>query len=167
MTWEHFRRLEPVPPYTDLQRGFAAEVADPLWLLGRQWQVGEHAGEDASSPVLVELQVAHTPLEPVAGIDPTVVPAEALLEGSADDWWTIGRRVRVGRAIAAALTPAQRAATAFGEPPAPYGDALRGMVDGRAAHRSGLVPDGDPSLAGLAARPDFWQAETLTYEAQV
>lgn len=167
MTWEHFRRLEPVPPYTDLQRGFAAEVADPLWLLGRQWQVGEHAGEDASSPVLVELQVAHTPLEPVAGIDPTVVPAEALLEGSADDWWTIGRRVRVGRAIAAALTPAQRAATAFGELPAPYGDALRGMVDGRAAHRSGLVPDGDPSLAGLAPRPDFWQAETLTYEAQV
>ena len=72
MTWEQYRRLEPMPPYTDVQRGFAAEVADPLWMLGRQWQVGEHAGEDASSPVLVELEVAHTPLEPVAGLDPTV-----------------------------------------------------------------------------------------------
>ena len=73
--------------------GFAAEIADPLWMLGRQWQVGEHAGEDASTPVLVELDVAHTPLEPVAGLDPTVVPAEPLIEGAADDWWTIGRRV--------------------------------------------------------------------------
>ena len=167
MTWEHFRRLEPVPPYTDEQRGFAAEVADPLWLLGRQWQVGEHTGEDASSPVLVELQVAHTPLEPVAGLDPTVVPAEALLEGSAEDWWTIGRRVRVGRAVAAALTDEQRAAAAFGPLQDPYGDTLVGLVDGLAAHRQGLVPVGDPAVAGLTQRPDFWQAETLTYEAEV
>lgn len=167
MTWEHYRRLEPVPPYTDLQRGFAAQVADPLWLLGRQWQIGEHAGEDASSPVLVELQVAHTPLEPVAGLDPTVVPAEALLEGSAEDWWTVGRRVRVGRAIEGALTPEQRAAAAFGELPAPYGDEFAAAVDGLAAHRLGLVPAGDPSVAGLAERPDFWRAETLDYAADV
>ena len=108
MTWELYRRLEPYPPYTDLQRGFAAEIADPAWMLGRQWQVGEHAGEDASTPVLVELDVAHTPLEPVAGLDPTVVPAEPLIEGAAEDWWTIGRRARVGRAIA--RRPHRRAA---------------------------------------------------------
>jgi len=167
MTWEHYRRVEPVPPYTDLQLGFAAQVADPLWLLGRQWQVGEHAGEDASSPVLVEMQVAHTPLEPVAGLDPTIVPAEALLEGSEDDWWTIGRRVRVGRAIAGGLTPVQRVAAAFGELPPPYGDGLLRMVDGLAAHRLGLVPAGDPAVAGLNPRPDFWQTETLTYQAEV
>ena len=104
MTWEHYRRLEPEPPSTDLQRGFAAEVADPLWMLGRQWQVGEHAGEDASSPVLVELQVAHTPLETVAGLDPTLVPAEVILEGGTEDWWTIGRRIRVGRAVGASFS---------------------------------------------------------------
>lgn len=167
MTWEHYRRLEPMPPYTDVQRGFAAEVADPLWMLGRQWQVGEQAGEDASSPVLVELQVAHTPLETVAGLDPTIVPAEAVLEGATDDWWTIGRRVRVGRAVDAALTSLQRQACAFGELPSPYGDSLAGAPDGRAAWRLGLIPDGDPSLQGLLIRPDFWQTETLTYEAQV
>ena len=44
-------RLEADPWLTDLARGFAAEVADPAWILGRQWQLGEHQGEDASSPV--------------------------------------------------------------------------------------------------------------------
>jgi hypothetical protein len=167
MTWEHYRRLEPVPPYTDVQRGFAAEVADPLWMLGRQWQVGEHAGEDASSPVLVEMQVAHTVLEPVAGLDPTVIPAEAVLEGATEDWWTIGRRVRVGRAIAPTLTPSQLAQCAFGVLPAPYGYAFAQAPDGLAAWRRGFVPDGHPSVHGLVARPDFWQPETLTYEAEL
>jgi len=165
MTWEIYRRLEPVPPYTDLQRGFAAEVADPAWMLGRQWQIGEHAGEDASTPVIVQLEVAHTPLEAVAGLDPTVVPAEPLLEGAEDDWWTIGRRARVGRALAAELTDQQRATCAFGPLAAPYGTSLVGEVDGRAASR--FVPSSHPSLAGLRSRPDFWQPETLTYEAEI
>ena len=129
MTWEYYRRVEPMPPYGDVQRGFSAEVVDPLWMLGRQWQVGEHAAEDAASPVLVELGVAHTPLDPVAGIDPTIVPAEALLEGAAEDWWTVGRRARVGRAAAAALSAEQRAANAFSSLPQPYGDTLAGEVD--------------------------------------
>ena len=167
MTWEHFRRLEPMPPYTDLARGFAAEVADPAWLLGRQWQVGEHTGEDASSPVLVELQVAHTPLEPVAGLDPTVVPAEAILEGTALDWWTVGRRVLVGRAVAPALTTAQLAAVAFAVVVEPYGATLVGEVDGLAAWRAGLVAADDPAIEGMVERPDFWQAATLTHEATV
>jgi len=166
MTWEIDRRLEPVPPYGDVQRGFAAELADPLWMLGRQWQVGEHSGEDAGTPTIVELKVAHTPLEPVAGLDPTVVPAEPLIEGSAEDWWTIGRRVRVGRA-AAALTDEQRSAAEFGVLPEPYGDTFGGEVDGLALWRAGLVPSGDPSVAGLAERADFWQSETLTYETSI
>jgi hypothetical protein len=37
---EWMRRLEPLPPYGDLQRGFANEVADPVWMLARQWQRG-------------------------------------------------------------------------------------------------------------------------------
>ena len=34
-------------PGTSLQ----AQIRDPLWLLARQWQVGEFAGDDAGSPV--------------------------------------------------------------------------------------------------------------------
>lgn len=167
MTWEYYRRIEPMPPYTDLQRGFSAELADPLWMLGRQWQVGEHAGEDASAPVLVEAPVAHTPLEPVAGLDPTVVPAEALLEGAAEDWWTIGRRIRIGRAFADTLSPQQRAEAAFTTLPEPYGDAFADEVDGLKLARVGLVDRTHPALTGLDDRPDFWQPTTLTYECQV
>ena len=35
----------------DVEAALRAPVADPLWMLGRQWQFGEHRGEDASSPV--------------------------------------------------------------------------------------------------------------------
>ena len=136
-------------------------------MLGRQWQVGEHAGEDAASPVLVELEVAHTPLDPVAGIDPKLVPAEALLEGAGEDWWTVGRRARVGRAASAGLSAEQRAANAFSILPEPYGDTLAGEVDGLALWRAGLIDAGDPALAGFSPRPDFWQSETLTYETEV
>ncbi|WP_049561973.1 hypothetical protein [Nonomuraea sp. SBT364] len=167
MTWEHYYRVEPVPPYTDLQRGFSAELADPAWMLGRQWQIGEHAGEDASTPVLVKVPVARTPLEPVAGLDPAVVPAEALLEGSAEDWWTIGRRIRVGRAFAGTLSSAQRAAAALGTLPEPYGDAFAGEVDGRELARNGLLDMTHPELAGLSQRPDFWRSDTLTHECDV
>lgn len=53
MTWQ---RLEGVGVPTDsLEEGLSARIADPLWLLARQWQVGEFSGEDAASPVAVHL----------------------------------------------------------------------------------------------------------------
>lgn len=50
-TWN---RLEPRPRGDDLP-GLAARVGDPLWLLARQWQVGEFDGEDGGSPVEVSV----------------------------------------------------------------------------------------------------------------
>jgi hypothetical protein len=165
--FEWLRRLEPLPPYGDLERGFTNEVADPMWFLSRQWQLGEHAGEDAGTPVGVQFQVAHAPIDAVAGMDPTLVPAEAILEGAALDWWTPGRRVRVGRAVAGSLSAAQRRQAAFDAPlPEPYGDAFRDQVDGMAAWRLGLVPENHPSLAGFdAGRPDFWRPGKLDHAA--
>jgi hypothetical protein len=52
-TW---RRLEPRTRESDVQIGLQARVQDPLWLLGRQWQVGEFKGEDAGSPVVSRLE---------------------------------------------------------------------------------------------------------------
>jgi hypothetical protein len=55
-TWT---RIEPDiltgDPQKDLALGIAAEIADPLWLLGRQWQMGEWQGEDAGSPVSAQI----------------------------------------------------------------------------------------------------------------
>jgi hypothetical protein len=55
-TWT---RLEPDTqtghPSLDLNEGVAARLADPLWLLGRQWQMGELSGEDAASPVAARI----------------------------------------------------------------------------------------------------------------
>lgn len=53
-------RLEPSCDDTDMQRSIGARIYDPLWMLTRQWQVGEFQGEDAGSPVIarVRAQVA-------------------------------------------------------------------------------------------------------------
>jgi len=48
MTWQ---RLEGSGVSADLNPGLEARIADPLWMLARQWQVGEFTGEDAASPV--------------------------------------------------------------------------------------------------------------------
>ena len=101
-------RLEPVHTYRDLSRGIAAEVADPAWFLGRQWQLGEHRGEDAASPVRVEYSASQVPIGFLDGLDPAVVPAEAIIESEPDDFWTAGRRVTIGRAVERAAAEAGR-----------------------------------------------------------
>jgi hypothetical protein len=57
-----WKRVEGSCRDPQVTAGLAARVADPLWALARQWQVGEFAGEDAASPVLVSAVVAHTAL---------------------------------------------------------------------------------------------------------
>lgn len=49
-------RLEPIPRTTDLEIALEARIADPLWLLARQWQIGEFAGQDAGSPIVAGLE---------------------------------------------------------------------------------------------------------------
>ena len=48
-------RLEPQSVSGDPEPGALAGIADPLWLVGRQWQLGELLGEDVGSPVSVEV----------------------------------------------------------------------------------------------------------------
>jgi hypothetical protein len=51
-TWN---RLEPRPSTPDISATLAARLRDPLWMLTRQWQMGEFQGEDAGSPAFVTL----------------------------------------------------------------------------------------------------------------
>lgn len=86
-------RLEPVPRAPEMTVGLRAELADPLWLLGRQWQFGELNGEDAGSPVESVVTVETTFLSRMhpgeLGRDPrgrsvdlagSSVPLEAMVE---------------------------------------------------------------------------------------
>ncbi len=49
-------RLEPRSRSTSMERGLQARIYDPLWLLTRQWQMGEFLAEDAGMPVSARLR---------------------------------------------------------------------------------------------------------------
>ena len=55
-------RLEGRPRRTDFDRALKAEVRDPLWMLTKQWQMGEFKGDDAGSPVTAKVHVETTQL---------------------------------------------------------------------------------------------------------
>ncbi|HEX8113805.1 MAG TPA: IPT/TIG domain-containing protein, partial [Kofleriaceae bacterium] len=83
-------RVEPHARTADLQQGLElglqAQVYDALWLLGRQWQLLELKGQDAGSPVTVQVNGTCTPLarwQPHGGQPEDVlagVPLEAVVE---------------------------------------------------------------------------------------
>ena len=52
-------RIEPHARTTDLDAGLAAEVADPLWFLLRQLQLGELTGDDGGAPVAIDLSASY------------------------------------------------------------------------------------------------------------
>lgn len=81
-----WNRLEGSPRAQDLTRSLRAEVRDPLWMLTRQWQLGEFRFDNAGSPCLAKVQVQTTPIQAVKGraglaqpYDPTI-PLETLVE---------------------------------------------------------------------------------------
>lgn len=180
MIFDVVLRLEADPHQRDLARGWAAEVADPMWFLGRQWQLGEHQGEDASSPVAVEVAVRGTPIGGVPGqerLDPATVPAEAIVESEPLDWWTVGRRVRIGRAVAEAARaggvalPADEALL-LGALPVPY-DTLDGTgFDGRELWLRRGALGLDEAWFGTPGPPrdepvDLWDPAELRYNARL
>jgi hypothetical protein len=81
-----WNRLEGQPRSDDFSRALRAEIRDPLWMLSKQWQMGEFEGDDAASPILAKLHADITPLTRFAAADhpprdfPTDVPMEALVE---------------------------------------------------------------------------------------
>ena len=58
-------RLEGRPRTERFDRALRAEVRDALWMLSRQWQMGEFAGDDAGSPVTARLTMRADPITSV------------------------------------------------------------------------------------------------------
>ena len=50
-------RLETLPTSISLKTALQAPLADPLWLLARQWQFNEFQGEDAGTPLKLAFNV--------------------------------------------------------------------------------------------------------------
>ena len=70
-------RLEARPRGTDLTPSLKAQLRDPLWLLCRQWQLGEFEGDDCGTPVYSDLdydcssiQSQQVPLNPLISAQP-------------------------------------------------------------------------------------------------
>lgn len=58
-----YSRLEPVDLSSgDLGPGLEVRIADPLWMVGRQWQFEELRGEDGGAPILAEVTGERAPV---------------------------------------------------------------------------------------------------------
>lgn len=88
-SYTNWLRFEPRPRAASLEDSFEARVHDPLWLMGRQWQLGEFQGEDVGTPVQVRMSVTNAPIDAVAvgsavrSYDPSSEPLEMLVEQEA------------------------------------------------------------------------------------
>ena len=94
-------RIESRCRSNDLSHGIQARIADPLWMLARQWQVGEFNGEDAGSPIRLKCKYETQPVDTFAAngvvqsYNSDKVPLETLVEREIPklDWQS---RVRIG-----------------------------------------------------------------------
>lgn len=66
-------RLEPDSTTGDPKPGTEARIADPAWMLGRQWQFGELIGEDAGSVVSARVTSRALPVTAWAPLDDATV----------------------------------------------------------------------------------------------
>ncbi len=74
-----WNRLEGRPRTDNFERALAAEVRDPLWMLTRQWQLGEFRADDAGSPIFAKVRVATTQLTKYQGGQGSIETFDQLL----------------------------------------------------------------------------------------
>lgn len=106
-----WNRLEGRPRRDDFDRALKAEVRDPLWMLTRQWQMGEFEMDDAGSPAGAKVHIATTMLNKYkAGkhtpraYDSALEPLEAMVEQQAipftiknEEVFSLDIRIMMGR----------------------------------------------------------------------
>ncbi len=137
MSLTYLVRTEARGTSSSLEPGLAARIADPLWLLGRQWQLGELLGEDAGSPVDADLEAETASIVRFrrdgqtsgVGYDPAALPLDVMTADRirSASGWTTRLRVDTGRAFVSALRDAglARYAAAFRGAPIPLAPAER------------------------------------------
>ncbi len=104
-------RLEPRTRQPDFAGGLAARIADPLFLLGRQWQFGEFSGTDGGSAIFATLARRMSPVRVAGAGDDDGV--DAITERLPIDFPLIVR-ARLGRTLLGRVDAACAAAGAAG-----------------------------------------------------
>ncbi len=160
-------RLEPTQLQRNVEKGFSASIHDPVWFLARQWQMGEHQGENASSPIWANYDFVNRPIESAdKKFDPKIIPAEAIVESELFDWWTMGRRIRIGRKLASHPAVRGNSHLLFMDPPPPYEHFIN-EVDGFAVWNSRTILNVPNELFGNDIPEDSipaWDSKELLYE---
>jgi hypothetical protein len=173
MSW----RLEPTPRANGMEEGLAARIHDPLWLLARQWQIGEFRGQDAGTPAMVAVAGNSTPINAWRGplqsewapFDPNLNCLDELVESEDLAAPNLRQRIEAGghfqRLLAAAGLSSYSAAFLKAHPfdaaaqsdSAFVTDSLMAAValrqpDGQALHATALaLVAGQPSPIAIAA----------------
>lgn len=69
-----YNRIEGRPRTRSFDRALRAEVRDALWMLTRQWQLGELEADDAGSPIATTVHVQRTELTSLGARDEEPLP---------------------------------------------------------------------------------------------
>lgn len=146
----------------------AGTIHDPLWMLTRQWQVGEFQGENAASPVKAVLTTTTRVISAADGpSDMRDLPPEVLVESEDDGWWTLGRRLQHGRLIAEHLgLKSTDSRWLIASVPPPY-DQVSPAWDGLAMWRSTDLTIPAAVRPPVPEEPkSAWVAEQLVYDKE-
>lgn len=100
MSW----RIEPTPRSDGMEEGLAARIHDPLWLLARQWQMGEFHGKDSGTPALIQVSGTNTSITAWRGpqqsdwspFDPNMNPLDELVEPEDESSPDLRERIEAG-----------------------------------------------------------------------
>src|SRR5437016_4102795 len=96
-----WNRLEGRPRRADFDRALKAEVRDALWMLTKQWQIGEFFADDAGSPIFAKVLMRTSPVTKyqAAGggteeFQPSI-PMEAKAEQRIIEWQWNGQKMHL------------------------------------------------------------------------
>lgn len=87
----NLKRLEPNNKTYDIDEGIQAKIKDPLWMLGRQWQMKEFTASNGGQPIRMETKYTTTTVNKIIRteedeIDNIQVPLEKYVEEKEDTW---------------------------------------------------------------------------------
>ena len=95
-----WNRLEGRPRAADFDRALKAEVRDALWMLTKQWQMGEFFADDAGSPIFAKVRMRTSQVtkyqaagSPTESLDSSI-PLETKVEQRIVEWVSNGQKMR-------------------------------------------------------------------------